>query len=107
MLLQHFADPSIRNTEGKTPLDLADPQAKLVLSGSVGVAVIHYTYCAAGNYRKDELLEAARIGHTEELLTLLTPLNVNCHAADGRKVMITSCDLVYYCCHGYSRHHCT
>ena len=40
MLLQNFADPSIRNTEGKTPLDLADPQAKLVLSGNVGVAVI-------------------------------------------------------------------
>ena len=40
MLLQSFADPSIRNTEGKTPLDLADPQAKLVLSGSVGVAVV-------------------------------------------------------------------
>lgn len=40
VLLQNFADPSIRNTEGKTPLDLADPQAKLVLSGSVGVAMI-------------------------------------------------------------------
>ena len=39
MLLQNFADPSIRNTEGKTPLDLADPQAKLVLSGIVGVVV--------------------------------------------------------------------
>ena len=53
----------------------------------------HNSSIAAGNYRKDELLEAARIGHTEELLTLLTPLNVNCHAADGRKVMMTSCDL--------------
>ena len=41
----------------------------------------------AGNYRKDDLLEAARIGHTEELMMLLTPLNVNCHAADGRKVL--------------------
>ena len=39
VLLQNFADPSIRNTEGKTPLDLADPQAKLVLSGSVGMVV--------------------------------------------------------------------
>ena len=36
------------------------------------------------------MLEAARIGHTEELMTLLTPLNVNCHAADGRKVMVIS-----------------
>ncbi|XP_065883611.1 poly [ADP-ribose] polymerase tankyrase-2-like [Dysidea avara] len=70
VLLQSFADPIIRNTEGKTPQDLADPQAKLVLSG---------------NYRKDDLLEAARVGHTEELMMLLTPLNVNCHAADGRK----------------------
>lgn len=108
MLLQNFADPGIRNTEGKTPLDLADPQAKLVLSGSVGVAVIISlpTY-SIGNYRKDELLEAARIGHTEELMTLLTPLNVNCHAADGRKVTIASHDFRCHCYHGYSQHHYT
>ena len=62
---------------------------------------------AAGNYRKDDLLESARIGHTEELLTLLTPLNVNCHAADGRKVTMTSCDVIYYCCHCYSQRRCT
>ena len=67
----------------------------------------HNCSFAAGNYRKDELLEAARIGHTDELLTLLTPLNVNCHAADGRKVMGTSCDLTHYCRYGYSRHHYT
>ena len=38
VLLQNFADPGIRNTEGKTPQDLADPQAKLVLSGKGGIA---------------------------------------------------------------------
>ena len=62
---------------------------------------------AAGNHRKDDLLEAARVGNTEELLTLLTPLNVNCHAADGRKVIMTSHDLICYHCHGYSQHHYT
>uniref|UniRef100_A0A2K6M6I2 Poly [ADP-ribose] polymerase n=1 Tax=Rhinopithecus bieti TaxID=61621 RepID=A0A2K6M6I2_RHIBE len=65
VLLQHGADPNIRNTDGKSALDLADPSAKAVLTGE---------------YKKDELLEAAR-----KLMALLTPLNVNCHASDGRK----------------------
>ena len=44
-LLQHRADASIRNTDGKTALDLAEPMAALVLSGE---------------YKKNELLQAAR-----------------------------------------------
>jgi len=44
VLLQNFADPGIRNTEGKTPQDLADPQAKLVLSGEGGVAALQQAY---------------------------------------------------------------
>lgn len=39
-----------------------------------------------GEYRKSELLEAARQGDESTLLTLLTPLNVNINASDGRKV---------------------
>ncbi|XP_059398460.1 poly [ADP-ribose] polymerase tankyrase-1-like isoform X1 [Carassius carassius] len=70
VLLQHNADPNIRNTDGKSALDLADPSAKAVLTGE---------------YKKDELLEAARSGNEEKLMALLTPLNVNCHASDGRK----------------------
>ena len=35
VLLQHGADPNIRNTDGKTPLDLADPSAKSVLIGKM------------------------------------------------------------------------
>lgn len=38
-----------------------------------------------GEYHKDELLEAARSGAEDRLLALLTPLNVNCHASDGRR----------------------
>ena len=45
VLLQHQADPSIRNTDGKTALDLAETQARLALSGE---------------YKRSELLEAAR-----------------------------------------------
>ena len=71
MLLQHGADPTLRNTEGKTALDVADPLTRPVLTGT--------------DYKKDELLEAARSGNEEKLLALLTPLNVNCHASDGRK----------------------
>ncbi|XP_067936599.1 poly [ADP-ribose] polymerase tankyrase-1-like isoform X2 [Watersipora subatra] len=70
VLLQHRADPLVKNLDGKTPLDLSDPAAKNVLTGE---------------YKKDELLEAARSGNEEKLMTYLTPLNVNCHASDGRK----------------------
>ncbi|KAG8193909.1 hypothetical protein JTE90_011464 [Oedothorax gibbosus] len=70
VLLQHGADPSIRNTDAKAALDLADPSARSVLTGE---------------YRKDELLEAARGGNEDKLMALLTPINVNCHASDGRK----------------------
>ncbi|XP_033632864.1 poly [ADP-ribose] polymerase tankyrase-1-like [Asterias rubens] len=70
VLLQNGADPNIRNTDGKTALDLADPPAKQVLSGE---------------YKKDELLEASRSGNEEKMMSLLTPLNVNGHASDGRR----------------------
>ncbi|XP_060809159.1 poly [ADP-ribose] polymerase tankyrase [Amyelois transitella] len=69
-LLQHGADPNIRNTEGKTPLDLADSATRPVLTGE---------YCAA------DVLEAARAGADSRLAALLTPLNVNVHAHDGRR----------------------
>ncbi|XP_060527236.1 poly [ADP-ribose] polymerase tankyrase isoform X2 [Cylas formicarius] len=69
-LLQHGADVNIRNTEGKTPLEVADASTRNVLTGE---------------YRKDELLEAARSGAEDRLLALLNPLNVNCHASDGRR----------------------
>lgn len=35
VLLQHGADPNIRNTDGKSALDLADPSAKAVLTGEM------------------------------------------------------------------------
>lgn len=41
-----------------------------------------------GEYRKDELLEAARSGNEEKLSSLLNSTNVNCHASDGRKVSL-------------------
>ena len=58
----------------------------------------------AGEYKKDELLEAARSGNEEKLASLLTPLNVNCHASDGRKVgatpesltVTTACRFMYF-----------
>lgn len=33
VLLQHGADPNIKNTDGKTAQDLSDPSAKAVLTG--------------------------------------------------------------------------
>lgn len=69
-LLQHGANAELRNSENKTPLDLADANTKPILTGE---------------HRKDELLEAARLGDEQRLLELLNPLNVNCHASDGRR----------------------
>lgn len=69
-LLRHGGNWKLKNSEGKTPVDLADANTKPILTGE---------------YRKDELLEAARLGDEQKLLELLNPLNVNCHASDGRK----------------------
>lgn len=71
LLLQHDACPSVINNDGKTALDLAENHCvRMVLTGE---------------YRKEELLEACRTGTKENLAALLTPLNVNCHASDGRR----------------------
>ncbi len=52
MLLQQGADPTLRNSEGKTALDVADPLTRPVLSEA--------------DYRKDELLEVARSGEDRQ-----------------------------------------
>lgn len=73
VLQQNGADVNIRNADNKTALDLADPLDSVIKS------------VLTGEYKKEELLEAARSGNEEKLMSLLTPLNVNCHASDGRK----------------------
>lgn len=86
VLLQHGAEPSVRNTDGRTALDLAEASAKAVLTGesishaslkpvllkqsfpkSVDFSHVTQTNPLAfffpshtGEYRKDELLESAR-----------------------------------------------
>ncbi|UJR37371.1 hypothetical protein I4U23_030079 [Adineta vaga] len=70
ILLQYGADPNLKNSDGKSALDLADSSTRPILTGE---------------YRKDELLEAARTGNDEKLSSILTATNVNCHASDGRK----------------------
>lgn len=70
-MLQYGADVNIRNIDGKLPIDLSlDQITRSVLTGE---------------YRKHELLEAAKFGNEEKLMKLWTPLNINCHANDGRK----------------------
>ena len=44
----------------------------------------------SGDYKKEELLESARSGNEEKMMSILTPLNVNSHAGDGRKVRSAS-----------------
>uniref|UniRef100_A0A667YB65 Poly [ADP-ribose] polymerase n=1 Tax=Myripristis murdjan TaxID=586833 RepID=A0A667YB65_9TELE len=65
VLLQHGAEPTIRNTDGRTALDLELPSAVGLMCFGADVA--------------------NRSGNEEKLMALLTPLNVNCHASDGRK----------------------
>ncbi|KAG8552326.1 hypothetical protein GDO81_004477 [Engystomops pustulosus] len=88
VLLQHGADPTIRNTDNRTALDLSDPSAKAVL---------------LGEYKKDELLESARSGNEEKMMALLTPLNVNSHASDGRKVKASQNSTPLHLAAGYNR----
>ncbi|VDO96085.1 unnamed protein product [Soboliphyme baturini] len=71
LLLQNGADSALTNVDGKIALDIADPSTKAVLTGE---------------YRKEDMLEAARSGNEELLLSLVTPFNVNVHASDGRMV---------------------
>ncbi|MED6255007.1 hypothetical protein ATANTOWER_003372 [Ataeniobius toweri] len=40
VLLQHGADPNIRNTDGKSALDLAEPSAKAVLTVASAVPIV-------------------------------------------------------------------
>lgn len=48
-------------------------------------------------------METARSGNDEKMMSLLTPLNVNCHASDGRKVGKDMSYMCMYCC-SYSLH---
>ena len=53
-------------------------------------------FSLTGEYKKDELLESARSGNEEKMMSLLSPLNVNCHASDGRKVVNFLCEIYFY-----------
>lgn len=48
---------------------------------------IHFKYCK-GDLPLFFAPLPCRSGNEEKLMALLTPLNVNCHASDGRKVSL-------------------
>jgi tankyrase len=73
LLVRKGADVNRKNLDGMSAIDLCPDGSDLKL-------------ILTGEYRKSELLEAARQGDESTLLTLLTPLNVNINASDGRKV---------------------
>lgn len=78
VLLQHGADPNIRNTDGKSALDLAEPSAKAVLTGQCSASV---SVCPQG------------CTHTSAYLCFLCvlPLCALHAAADGRSLFTSSC----------------
>lgn len=47
----------------------------------------------------------SRSGNEEKLMALLTPLNVNCHASDGRKVKKTQMLKLQLTCHLFTVQH--
>jgi hypothetical protein len=61
----------------------------LLASCSVGITKLIYQYCEfLGEIFRNSLFNGITLlltGNEEKLLSLLTPLNVNCHASDGRK----------------------
>ena len=75
LLIRRGADVACKNCDGKSPLDLC-PEASDLRA------------LLTGEYRKSEFLEAAKKGDEKTLLQLLTPLNVNAQATDGRKVCV-------------------
>lgn len=77
LLIRRGADVNRKNGEGKSPLDLCS---------EVGSNGADLRLLLTGEYRKSEMLEAAKKGDEKTLLQLLTPLNVNAQATDGRKV---------------------
>ncbi|KAI1238446.1 hypothetical protein IHE44_0013178 [Lamprotornis superbus] len=76
MSLHRNEDPQ---KDGRPPNPLVFAK-QMEYGGAMNLAIV-----LRGEYKKDELLEAARSGNEEKLMALLTPLNVNCHASDGRK----------------------
>ena len=49
LLLQHGADVTVRNSENKTPLDVADANAKPVLTGRIREALNIAEWCMQGS----------------------------------------------------------
>ena len=82
LLIRRGADVTRKNCDGKSPLDLC-------AEGSDLRALL------TGDYRKSELLEAAKKGDEKTLMQLLTPLNVNAQATDGRKVSFSILFIIY------------
>ncbi|MEQ2200844.1 hypothetical protein XENOCAPTIV_003928, partial [Xenoophorus captivus] len=98
LLLCQGADPNARDNWNYTPLHEASIKGKIDVCIGMEPCHLHLSPCVVfllGEYKKDELLEAARSGNEEKLMALLTPLNVNCHASDGRKVASLKTSIVF------------
>lgn len=69
VVVQHGADPTKKNRDGATPLDLAregDQDVADLLRGNAA------------------LLDAAKIGNLQRVKKVLTPDNINCRDLQGR-----------------------
>ena len=80
----------MRNGPGEQKAGSSNSSSKMtVVTAFLAVHINEFVILwLSGEYKKDEILESARSGNEEKMMTLLTPLNVNCHAGDGRKASL-------------------
>lgn len=85
MLLQHGADPNIRNTDGKSALDLADPSAKAVLTGQSLRSASYFTENTYESCRKVIILIVKMaVFRGEEVLMFDVKLNTKSRRKDWK-----------------------
>ena len=112
VLLQHGADPNIRNTDGKSALDLAEPSAKAVLTGQFPARLCIICHAHTRTHKSVHVcVLSVSLSVTDRLFT--SQLSTSAHllilsSAPGgitRFASSQSITLIYFTGPGYLRSH--